>query len=183
MQYTVLFDNYNTHSNCQAITKRGNNVMTIKQTELEKRNLARLSNQQAKLITKACFQSALIQLLDKKDINDISISELTRKAGVSRTAFYSHYQTVDDVLSEIIDEELTVRRVTLSANNLKKEEDNYEQFDIFTDPEKEEQEKRLQNAMLAIQDKYGKNAILKGTNLLDGATTIARNGQIGGHKS
>jgi AcrR family transcriptional regulator len=81
--------------------------MTVKQTELEKRNLARPSNQQAKLITKACFRSALIQLLDKKDINDISVSELTRKAGVSRTAFYSHYQTVDDVLSEIIDEELT----------------------------------------------------------------------------
>ena len=88
-----------------------------------------------------------------------------------------------ELYDRIIDEELTVRRVTLSANNLKKEEDNYEQFDIFTDPEKEEQEKRLQNAMLAIQDKYGKNAILKGTNLLDGATTIARNGQIGGHKS
>ena len=88
-----------------------------------------------------------------------------------------------ELYDRIIDEELTVRRVTLSANNLKKEEDNYEQFDIFTDPEKEEQEKRLQNAMLAIQNKYGKNAILKGTNLLDGATTIARNGQIGGHKS
>ena len=88
-----------------------------------------------------------------------------------------------ELYDRIIDEELTVRRVTLSANNLKKEEDNYEQFDIFTDPEKEEQEKRLQNAMLAIQDKYGKNAILKGTNLLDGATTIERNGQIGGHKS
>lgn len=88
-----------------------------------------------------------------------------------------------ELYDRIIDEELTVRRVTLSANNLKKEEDNYEQFDIFTDPEKEEQEKRLQNAMLSIQDKYGKNAILKGTNLLDGATTIARNGQIGGHKS
>ena len=72
-----------------------------------------------------------------------------------------------ELYDRIIDEELTVRRVTLSANNLKKEE----------------QEKRLQNAMLAIQDKYGKNAILKGTNLLDGATTIARNGQIGGHKS
>ena len=87
-----------------------------------------------------------------------------------------------ELYDRIIDEELTVRRVTLSANNLKKEEDNYEQFDIFTDPEKEEQEKRLQNAMLAIQDKYGKNAILKGMDLLKESTTIERNGQIGGHK-
>lgn len=88
-----------------------------------------------------------------------------------------------ELYDRIIDEELTVRRVTLSANNLRKEDEIFEQFDIFTDPEKLEQEKRLQNAMLTIQDKYGKNAILKGTNLLDGATTIARNGQIGGHKS
>ncbi len=88
-----------------------------------------------------------------------------------------------ELYDRIIDEELTVRRVTLSANNLRKEDEIFEQFDIFTDPEKLEQEKRLQNAMLTIQDKYGKNAILKGTNLLDGATTIERNGQIGGHKS
>lgn len=81
--------------------------MADKQTELEKRNYIRPSNKQAKLISKSCFQAALIQLLDKKEINDISVSELTRRAGISRTAFYSHYQTVDDVLSEIIDEELT----------------------------------------------------------------------------
>ena len=88
-----------------------------------------------------------------------------------------------ELFDRIIDDELTVRRVTLSANNLKNESDNFEQLDIFTDPVKLEQEKRLQNAMLTIQDKYGKNAILKGTNYLEGATTRERNGQIGGHKS
>jgi len=41
----------------------------------------------------------------------------------------------------------------------------------------------MQHAMLKIQEKYGKNAILKGTNLQEGATTIQRNGQIGGHKA
>ena len=121
--------------------------MTVKQTELEKRNLARPSNQQAKLITKACFQSALIQLLDKKDINDISVSELTRKAGVSRTAFYSHYQTVDDVLSEIddvlseiIDEELTeLNNSVWEAINreedcfplIQKIKDNYDMYSLL----------------------------------------------------
>jgi AcrR family transcriptional regulator len=114
--------------------------MTVKQTELEKRNLARPSNQQAKLITKACFHSALIQLLDKKDINDISVSELTRKAGVSRTAFYSHYQTVDDVLSEIIDEELTeLNNSVWEAINreedcfplIQKIKDNYDMYSLL----------------------------------------------------
>lgn len=81
--------------------------MTEQKTELEKRNIVRLSNRQAKLVTKSCLQTALIQLLNKKDINEISVSELTRRAGVSRTAFYSNYQTVDDVLAEMIDQKLT----------------------------------------------------------------------------
>ena len=46
-----------------------------------------------------------------------------------------------------------------------------------------EKEKRLQQAMLDIKKKFGKNAILKGMNLLDGATAKDRNGQIGGHKA
>ena len=79
--------------------------------------------------------------------------------------------------------DVTVRRVTISANNLKNESETFVQYDIFSDPEKEEQEKKLQKAMIEIQDKFGKNAMLKGTNLLDGATTRERNSQIGGHRS
>lgn len=47
----------------------------------------------------------------------------------------------------------------------------------------EREESALQKAMLNIQHRYGKNAILKGMNLLEGATTIERNGQVGGHKA
>ena len=78
---------------------------------------------------------------------------------------------------------VTVRRVTISANNLKEETGNYVQLDIFTDVKKEEQERKLQKAMIEIQDKFGKNAMLKGTDLMEGATTIERNSQIGGHRS
>ena len=46
-----------------------------------------------------------------------------------------------------------------------------------------EKEKRMQMALLKIQKKYGKNAVLKGNNLEEGATTIERNGQVGGHKA
>lgn len=81
--------------------------MSNQKTELEKRNIIRLSNKQAKLITKTCLRTALIQLLESKEISDISVSELARKAGVSRTAFYSNYQTVDNVLTEMIDEGLS----------------------------------------------------------------------------
>jgi len=68
------------------------------------------------------------------------------------------------------------------------------QLDLFTDYEtarREEeaeaarcvQERRLQHTLLAIRGKYGKNAILKGMNLLEGATAADRNGRIGGHKA
>lgn len=103
-------------------------------------NITRLSNKQAKLVTKSCLQTALIQLLDKKDLNEISISELTRKAGVSRTAFYSNYQNIDDVLLEIIDQELTeLNTVIWDAINRKenffppiiqKMKDNYDLYSL-----------------------------------------------------
>ena len=63
----------------------------------------------------------------------------------------------------------------------------YEQLNLFSDCEKEKQieqdEKKIQNAILDVKEKYGKNAILLGINLLEGATTIKRNKQIGGHKA
>ena len=48
---------------------------------------------------------------------------------------------------------------------------------------KREKERKLQEAILSVKKKYGKNAMLKGTNLQEGATTIERNRQIGGHKA
>ncbi len=75
-----------------------------------------------------------------------------------------------------------------------REKISYEQLDLFTDYEALEREReaekarlarerKLQEAMLAVKKKYGKNAILKGTNLQKGATTMERNRQIGGHKA
>ncbi len=81
----------------------------------------------------------------------------------------------------ITSKELMVRRVTLSANNLV--EERYEQYDLFTDPVEQAKERKMQEAMLHIKKKFGKNAILKGMNLEDGATTKERNNQIGGHKA
>ena len=54
---------------------------------------------------------------------------------------------------------------------------------MFTDPAELEKERKMQEAMLSIKKKFGKNAILKGMNLQEHATTIERNKQIGGHKS
>lgn len=99
----------------------------------------------------------------------------------------------------IINEKLLVRRITIGAGRVVdedsvKEEAVFEQLDLFTDyaalqNEREEQkeklrkERRLQEAVLDIKKRHGKNAILKGTNLLEGATAMDRNRQIGGHKA
>ena len=98
----------------------------------------------------------------------------------------------------IVNKNLLIRKINIVANNLIGEENiqikhKIEQIDLFSDYKdkteiikkeqlEEKQEKELQNILLNIKNKYGKNAILKGMNLEDGATTIDRNGQIGGHK-
>lgn len=81
----------------------------------------------------------------------------------------------------IIDRSTLIRRFYVIFNNVMDEA--YRQYDLFTDPKDAEKEYKLQKVMLDIKDKYGKNAILKGMNLQDGATTMERNRQIGGHKS
>ena len=59
----------------------------------------------------------------------------------------------------------------------------YQQYDLFTDPAELERERKMQQAMLDIKKKFGKNAILKGMNLEEHATARERNRQIGGHRS
>ena len=104
-----------------------------------------------------------------------------------------------ELYDRIVDEKLLIRRMYLTANRVTAETDvpaepAMEQLDLFTDyaaaqAQKEAEtaelarERKLQEAMLGIKSKYGKNAILKGTNLVDGATAADRNGRIGGHKA
>ena len=76
--------------------------MAEQNTEMSSKGVVRYSNEQAKRITKECIETALIQLLEKKEMEKISISEIVKRAGVSRTAFYSHYQTKEDVLKSAL---------------------------------------------------------------------------------
>lgn len=57
------------------------------------------------------------------------------------------------------------------------------QYDLFTDPYSQEKEKNLQRAVLEVKKRYGKNAIMRGANLLDCSTYRERNNQIGGHRA
>ncbi len=103
-----------------------------------------------------------------------------------------------ELFRKIINPDLLVRRINVVANHIINENDvpkpEAVQMDLFTDYNtliKEEEmkeeslkkEKSMQKTMIKIRNKYGKNAILKGMNFKEGATTIERNGQIGGHKA
>ena len=99
-----------------------------------------------------------------------------------------------ELFDRIVDKSLLVRRINIAVCKLQKEKDvnenQVEQLDLFTDYEKKnaqeeslKKEKRMQEAVLSIKKKYGKNAILKGMILEEGATAKERNSQIGGHKA
>ena len=98
-----------------------------------------------------------------------------------------------------MNKELLVRRITISAEHILEEtavpeKEAFQQLDLFTDYaalEKKQKEKkaeegrerRLQEAVLEIKRRFGKNAVIRGMNLLEGATAIDRNRQIGGHRA
>ena len=105
---------------------------------------------------------------------------------------------VTELYDRIVDKDLLIRRVNIAACSLLPENNipedppkqlsflvNYEALEKEKARQKaaEAKERRLQRAALALQEKYGKNAVLKGMNLLEGGTTIERNQQIGGHRA
>jgi len=104
-------------------------------------------------------------------------------------------EAVMRLFDDIVDETLLVRRITVVANHVLSEKEwkkaeRFEQLDLFQDlamleREKEdlEKERQLQEVVLKVHRKFGKNALLKGTNFMEGATMQSRNEQIGGHKA
>ena len=105
-----------------------------------------------------------------------------------------------DIYDRIVDKSLLVRRFNIAVMHIvpeaeaKQSEEIPVQMDLFTDYEALERQKRaeeaelekersMQKALLSIKDKYGKNAIVKGLNMQEGATAMERNKQVGGHKA
>lgn len=104
-------------------------------------------------------------------------------------------ETAMKLFDRIVDKDLLVRRMYIVANHIITENDaekerEYIQLNLFSDTGKQEaeenelkKEKDMQKAILKIKSKYGKNSIIKGMNLKEGATALERNRQIGGHKA
>jgi DNA polymerase V len=120
--------------------------------------------------------------LDRKTASNKIISDATMK-----------------LFDRIINKDLLTRRINLVVCNLEADEsfekkEGYQQLDLFNNQEesvkkkdeeikKEKEDKKIQQAILEIKSKYGKNSVLKALDLEEGATTIDRNNQVGGHKA
>lgn len=88
---------------------------------------------------------------------------------------------VTELYQRIVNPSYGVHRVNITCNNVMPEE--YHQYHFFVDGEELERSRKMQQAVISIKNKFGKDAILKGMNFEEGAMTRERNHQIGGHKS
>lgn len=122
-------------------------------------------------------------------------AKLDRQTSSSRQIM----EAVCEVFDKVVDSRLLVRRMTVVAERVADEKEAgqrrvYEQLDLFTDPaereaketrEREElaRERKMQETVLDLKRRFGKNAVFKGLNLKEGATAKDRNGRIGGHRA
>lgn len=100
-------------------------------------------------------------------------------------------ESINKLYTKIVNSNLLIRRINIAFINLITEEENnnrinYTQLDLFSNnnidnKEEEKEDKKIQETILSIKSKYGKNSILKGSNLLEDSTAIERNKMIGGH--
>ena len=152
------------------------------------------THEEGKLIVKEMTDLLCLELVDKGLVTDsitlqigfenrleIPMARGTTTLPITTSSAKTMMPYVEQLYERIIPKHLGIRRVNLCFNNVIDEA--YQQYDLFIDPADLERERKMQRAMIDIKKKFGKNAILKGMNLEEGATTMERNRQIGGHKS
>ena len=152
------------------------------------------SYEEGKLVVKEMADLLSLELVDKGLVTDsITLhvgytNRVEKKSAHGTTTMTVTTSSAKKIIEytlklyeQIVDHNTPVHKINLTFNNVVDE--MYQQYDLFTDPAELEREHKMQKAMLDIKEKFGKNAILKGMNLQEGATTRERNRQIGGHKS
>lgn len=152
------------------------------------------THEEGRLIVKEMTDLLCLDLVDKGLVTDsvsmqigfenkleLPMARGTTSLPITTSSAKMMLPYVEQLYEKIIPAGMGIRRVNISFNNVIDEA--YQQYDLFVDPAELEREHKMQRAMIDIKKKFGKNAILKGMNLEEGATTMERNRQIGGHKS
>ena len=147
----------------------------------------------AYLIMKEMVESNVLQLTEKHLVtNHISLyvgyskncikpSRGSRKITNTTNSYRILLEEFKLLYKKIVNPNYPIRQIGISFGNVKNE--IYEQFDLFADQKDIEKEKRVQEALVHIRNKYGKNAVLKGMNFYEKATQRKRNGLVGGHNA
>ena len=147
----------------------------------------------ALLVVKEMVDLNVLQLVDKHLVTDcifLSISyskDVIKPTGGSLNIgeFTNSYSKINKYFIELFKKTTNpnypIRRISLGFSNVIDE--RYESITLFSDPIKDQKEKDIQNTILQIKKKYGKNSILKGMNLQEKATTKKRNNMVGGHNA
>ena len=150
--------------------------------------------EEGKLIVKEMMDLLCLDMVEKKLItksitlhigysNQLHMNPAHGTAGLSEetNADMLILPAVTALYEQIVNPLFPIRRVTISCNNVIPEE--YHQYSFFSDATELARNHKMQKTVLEIKSKFGKDAIFKGMNLEEGATTRERNHQIGGHKS
>jgi len=156
--------------------------------------------EEGRLIVREMMDLLCLDLVDKGLVTDsvsiyIGYSNALHDEPVRGTAKLNKVTSADSVIlpavtavyDRIVDREKPVRRINISCNHVTEDDPNGSvQLSLFDNIEEDASAKRnqkVQKAVLDIKKKFGKNAVLKGMNFSEAATTRDRNRQIGGHKS
>jgi len=112
-----------------------------------------------------------------------SKAEISGRINLDRYTSSSNHFIIQSValFDQMVSSGLLIRKITTTASHILPDKER--QLDLFGDIAKDQKELRLQQTVLAIKAKFGKNSILKGVNLLDGATMKESNNKIGGHNA
>ena len=152
------------------------------------------SFEEGKLVVKEMMDQLCLELVEKNLITDsvtlhvgysnslhMDSARGTTALPVETNADSLMIPAVTALYERIVNPAYPVRRMNLCCNRVVREE--YRQYSLFADTEELERDRKLQTTMLEIKKKFGRNAVLKGMDLGEHATTMERNRQIGGHKS
>lgn len=201
MQEEILYKEFGINAEFLIDHSKGIEPCTIKQVHNYVRKNNSVSNSQilfedydyegGLLVLKEMVELNVLELVDKHLVTDaISLhigyskdtykhTAVSMKLGEYTSSYSKLNQYFIDLFNKNVNKKYPIRQIGIGFLNVIDE--SYATYNLFTDIEKETKERKMQETIIEIKKKYGKNAILKGMNLKEKATTRKRNTLIGGH--
>ncbi len=151
------------------------------------------SYQEAYLVMKEMVDSMTLQLVEKHVVTNLISLQIAyskniikanggrKKINITTNSYNLLIEEFTSLYQRVVNKDYPIRQIAISCGNVIDE--YYEEYNLFTNLEELEKEKKMQETVVEIRNKYGKNAILKGINYLDKATMRKRNTLIGGHNA